>query len=63
MPDPVVNHPKDREHLHKKFAEMGLRGYWQLERDNHRMEPRIWRWKDLYPVLMETTEVIRIRTH
>jgi gentisate 1,2-dioxygenase len=51
---------KDREQLHKKFAEMGLRGYWQLEHDNHRLEPRIWRWKELYPLLMETTEVIRI---
>jgi gentisate 1,2-dioxygenase len=56
----VGKNQKDREQLHKKFAEMGLRGYWQLEHDNHRLEPRIWRWQELYPVLMETTEVIRI---
>ena len=24
------------------------------------MEPRLWRWKEIYPVLMEATEVIRI---
>jgi len=60
MSTPAVSEAKDRENLHKKFADMGLRGYWQLERDDFRMEPRIWRWKELYPVLMETTEVIRI---
>jgi len=60
MSDPATDPSKDRAQLHKKFSEMGLRGYWQLERDDFRMEPKIWRWKELYPVLMETTEVIRI---
>jgi gentisate 1,2-dioxygenase len=60
MATPVGHEPIDRAPLHKKFTEMGLRGYWQLERDTHRMEPKLWRWNDLYPVLMETTEVIRI---
>jgi gentisate 1,2-dioxygenase len=60
MSTPAASETKGREQLHKKFAAMGLRGYWQLERDDHRMEPKIWRWKELYPVLMETTEVIRI---
>ena len=35
MSTPAVAEAKDREQLHKKFAEMGLRGYWQLERDDH----------------------------
>src|SRR6266508_1456956 len=60
MSRPATNQSRDREQLHKKFAAMGLRGYWQLEHDDHRMEPKIWRWKELYPVLMETTKVIRI---
>jgi gentisate 1,2-dioxygenase len=60
MSKPATNEPKDREQLHKKFAELGLRGYWQNERNVQRMEPRLWRWKDIYPALMETTEVIRI---
>ena len=60
MSDPATAPSKDRAQLHKKFADMGLRGYWQLERDDFRMEPKIWRWKELHPVLMETTEVIRI---
>jgi gentisate 1,2-dioxygenase len=57
----LTNQAADREELHRKFAQMGLRGYWQLEhRDPSRMEAKIWRWKELHPVLMETTEVIRI---
>src|SRR5580765_7648040 len=50
----------DRERLHEKFAQLGLRGYWQNRRDSQHMEPKLWRWKDIHPVLMETTEVIRI---
>ncbi|HWH75854.1 MAG TPA: hypothetical protein VNT76_00730, partial [Candidatus Binatus sp.] len=60
MSKPAVNQPRDREQLHKTFADLGLRGYWQNDRANQRMEPRLWRWKEILPVLMETTEVIRI---
>lgn len=60
MSTPAINEAKDREQLHKKFAEMGLQGYWQMRRETERMQPKLWRWKEIYPVLMETTEVIRI---
>ena len=60
MSTPAVNEAKDREQLHKKFAEMGLRGYWQMRHETERMQPRLWCWKEIYPVLMQTTEVIRI---
>ena len=60
MSTPAANETKDREQLHKQFAELGLRGYWQNPRDTQRMEPKLWRWQKLFPVLMETTEVIRI---
>ena len=60
MSDSAMNEAKDREPLHRKFAEMGLRGYWQNERNTQRMEPKLWRWNEIFPVLMETTEVIRI---
>jgi gentisate 1,2-dioxygenase len=60
MSTPAVNEAKDREQLHKKFAEMGLRGYWQMRHETERMQPKLWRWKEIYPVLMQTTEVIRI---
>src|SRR5262245_12303831 len=60
MANPALSEPKDRTELHKKFAELGLRGYWQSDRNQPRMEPKLWRWKDIYPALMETAEVIRI---
>ena len=60
MSIPAVNESKNREQLHKKFAELGLRGYWQNERTSQRMEPKLWRWQEIYPVLMEAAEVIRI---
>jgi gentisate 1,2-dioxygenase len=60
MSKPATNNQTDRDRLHEKFAQLGLKGYWQNQRDNQRMNPKLWRWKDIYPVLMETTEVIRI---
>ena len=60
MSKPAIKKPMDREHLHNRFAELGLRGYWQNERNQQRMEPRLWRWKEIFPALMEASEVIRI---
>jgi len=60
MSKPASHDQTDRERLHEKFAQLGLRGYWQNRRDHLRMEPKLWRWEEIYPVLMETTEVIRI---
>ena len=60
MSIPASSDQTNRERLHEKFAQLGLRGYWQTRRDNQRMEPKLWRWQEIYPVLMETTEVIRI---
>ena len=60
MSKPAMKEPPDREQLHKKFAELGLRGYWQNERNYQRMEPRLWRWKEVYPALLEAAEVVRI---
>ena len=60
MTSSATNIRGTREELHRKFAAMGLRGYWQMEREERNVQPRLWRWDELYPVLMETTEVIRI---
>ena len=60
MSKPASKCSADRDRLHEKFAQSGLDGYWQNRRENQRMEPKLWRWKEIYPVLMETTEVIRI---
>ncbi|MPZ77625.1 MAG: cupin domain-containing protein [Deltaproteobacteria bacterium] len=60
MINPDSDNQKERDRLHSKYSEMGLRGYWQLPRENHEVEPKLWKWKELRPVLMETTDVIRI---
>jgi hypothetical protein len=39
MSTPAINETKDREQLHKKFAAMGLRGYWQMRHETERMQP------------------------
>ena len=48
------------EKLNGKLADLGMRGYWQLRHDQERMEPRLWRWADIYPALMEAGEVVRL---
>ena len=60
MSKPASKSSADRDRLHEKFVQLGLHGYWQNRRENQRMEPKLWQWKEIYPVLMETTEVIRI---
>lgn len=60
MSRPARTEQTDRERLHEKFAQLGLRGYWQNQRQQQRMEPKLWHWKDIHPVLMETTKAIRI---
>jgi len=55
-----VDHVQRRDELHRKFAELGLRGYWQNQRQTHRVDPRLWRWEEIQPALMEASDVIRI---
>jgi gentisate 1,2-dioxygenase len=55
-----VNHEARRNALHEKFAQLGLRGYWQANREIRRVDPRLWRWEEIQPALMEASEVIRI---
>lgn len=49
-----------RDEMHQKFAELGLKGYWQNQRETHRVEPRLWRWEDVHPALLEASQVIRL---
>lgn len=55
-----THNDKDREALHEKFAALGLRGYWQLRPEKETMQPKLWRWREIYPVLMEAADVVRI---
>lgn len=60
MAIPMPDHQKQLDKLHEKFAALGLRGYWQMRRDQERMEPKLWRWETIHPVLMEAADVVSI---
>lgn len=55
-----TDHEKQLNQLHEKFADLGLRGYWQLRSEKQVMQPTLWRWQEIYPVLMEAADVVRI---
>jgi gentisate 1,2-dioxygenase len=54
------DHQQELNELHEKFASLGLRGYWQMRHETQRVEPRLWRWEEVYPVLMEAADVVRL---
>ena len=60
MSKPAIDHRDRLEALNGKLSNLGMRGYWQLRHDGERMEPKLWRWADIYPALMETADVVRI---
>ena len=55
-----TDHEKELSELHEKFAALGLRGYWQRSGEKVEMQPKLWRWEEIYPVLMEAADVVRI---
>ena len=44
--------------LHAEFERLGVRGFWQAQVKQVRVVPQLWRWDDLYPLLMEAAKVI-----
>jgi len=60
MSKPAIDRRERLEELNGKLADLGMRGYWQLRRDSEGMRPKLWRWADIYPALMETAEVVRL---
>ena len=60
MSKPAIDHRDRLDALNGKLSNLGMRGYWQLRHDGERMEPKLWRWADIYPALMETADVVRI---
>ena len=50
---------KDRTQLDSWLAERNLGGHWQgLPGDKLEFKPFIWKWADIYPALMKTTEIV-----
>jgi gentisate 1,2-dioxygenase len=60
MSKPAMDHRDRLDALNAKLSNLDMRGYWQLRHDSERMEPKLWRWADIYPALMETADVVRI---
>lgn len=47
--------------LHEKYAQLGLRGLWQRDVSNApAVEPRIWRWSEMWPILEQTLREVRL---
>ena len=46
--------------VHKEFERLGLRGYWQNRGEAPPLEPYIWRWADIHPVLMQAADAVAI---
>ncbi|MCY4441188.1 MAG: cupin domain-containing protein [Deltaproteobacteria bacterium] len=55
-----TDHQQRRDELHEKFADLGLVGYWQRQREHHNVEPRLWRWDEVQPALLQAADVISI---
>ena len=51
---------KKLDALHKEFERLGLRGYWENRGEAEPLEPHLWRWADVHPVLMQAADVVAI---
>lgn len=56
-------HQEELRVLKEHYDKVGLRGYWDAGRVASRpapVQPRIWRWRDIYPALQQAAKVVRI---
>jgi gentisate 1,2-dioxygenase len=56
-------HQEELKALKTLYDKVGLRGYWDIGRTASRpepIEPKLWRWSDIYPALQRASEVVRI---
>ena len=51
---------KQVDQLHAEFERLAVRGYWQPRAEPPKPKARLWRWLDIYPLLMRTAEVINL---
>lgn len=56
----AVVRSKRIDSLHAEFERLGVRGFWQERPEQPKPVPRLWRWSDIYPLLMEAAEVINL---
>ena len=58
-----ASHQEELKALKALYDKVGLRGYWDIGRTASRpepIEPKLWRWSDIYPALQRASEVVRI---
>ena len=58
-----ASHQKELEVLKGLYDKVGLRGYWDIGRTASRpapIEPKLWRWSDIYPALQRASQVVRL---
>ena len=46
--------------LHERMASWSLAGHWQPRRELAPLEPRLWRWEQIYTCLTEAGEVVKL---
>jgi gentisate 1,2-dioxygenase len=46
--------------LHERMAGWSLAGHWQPRRELAPLEPRLWRWEEIYTCLTEAGEVVKL---
>ena len=57
------SHQDELRDLKVLYDKVGLRGYWDISRTASRpapIEPKLWRWSDIYPALQRAAEVVRL---
>src|ERR1700746_3446471 len=58
-----ASHQEELKALKAQYDKVGLRGYWDISRTASRpapIEPKLWRWSDIYPALQRASQVVRI---
>ena len=58
-----ASHQEELKALKALYDKVGLRGYWDISRTASRpapIEPKLWRWSDIYPALQRAAQVVRI---
>jgi gentisate 1,2-dioxygenase len=51
---------QDSDALHAEFERLGVRGLWQPVPQPPKPVPRLWRWQDIHPILMDAARVINL---
>ncbi len=57
-----ASHQEELKALEALYDKVGLRGYWDIGKTASRpapIEPKLWRWSDIYPALQRAAQVVR----